>query len=286
MGFEDSPAPKSSSLFRQLILGVILVLIAGAAVYEFKYVRPEVAEYQQKVVDNDNGFLGPADIQELMEREPAHKEEYEDGSLVETYSWQRPIPYMTHDLFAIYKKTVRNHENGEVQTDFTFTKITNSLDGVELPGTQTFLIPELKQDGGMSTGFGGGGGGGRGRGQNNRAENNQQDEKESDDKADSTDKKESDENKSSDQSTEKADTKKSDTKKSNAEKSDADKKAGDGSSKESEKTGEAGKSDEATKSSGAGDPESAGKTAEKNNEAEKDESTKKDESEKKPDPAK
>ena len=259
MGIEESSKGSSGGLVRQLILGVVLLLVAAGAVYDYGFLQKQVSEELQKLVDEESALKSDDDIHELMDREPSDTEDYDDGSRVETYSWQRPIPGLTHDVYAIYQKIEMTTTAGEtIETHYRFKKATRSLAGEQLPGTQTIVQRAVQAPGSQSTGFGGNSGRGGGRNRNQQ-QSEDQDNNASDDSAnknESGEKKADDgENKTAEQG-EKADDKKDDTgEKKEGESTDADGQSGQGETKKADDAGE-------QKQSGSGEKQDENKGSE------------------------
>ena len=259
MVIEESSKGSSGGLVRQLILGVVLLLVAAGAVYDYGFLQKQVSEELQKLVDEETSVKNDEDIHELLGREPSDTKDYDDGSRVETYSWQRPIPGLTHDVYAIYQKIEMTTTAGEtIETHYRFKKAVRSLAGEKLPGTQTIPQRAVQAPGSVSTGFGGNNSGGRGRNRNQQ-QSEDQDDKSADD---SVDKNESGENKADDSENktaeqgEKTDDKKDDT----SEKKEGDTKESEGQSGQ----GEAKKADDAgeQKQSGSGEKQDENKESE------------------------
>ena len=163
MGFEDSSNERSGGggFIRQLILGVVLLLVAAGAVYDFGFLQRKVHEEHQKLADVPADLKSDEEIHKIMDREPTSVKDYENGARVETYSWQRPIPFMTFDVYAIYRKIETQTPEGEtIETHYRFVKATRTLENEKLPASEEVPGGPPVAPGMRGAGFGGGGGGG------------------------------------------------------------------------------------------------------------------------------
>lgn len=175
-----------------LILGVLVI----GLIYEYAVAQPAVNEAYDRMAEesvrlNAKGAdptTGQSDVftnvrvQELLDKEPSRTFEEPNGDLVEVYSWRRGLPFLKHDLFAVYKKNGNDwmfyrHAKFEHESSTAVSKYDGKsgmmvqLDGSSPPDPQAegarraaAEAAESGQPAGPGPTAGPGGGGGPGRG--------------------------------------------------------------------------------------------------------------------------
>jgi hypothetical protein len=111
----DLPAPppkKSSAALRTLILlGLLVLIVAGGLwdLYGAKEPRDKAYDRVLALQSTATGMADPnqapttqADVQKAVGTQPSESTT-EDGVIYERYSWRRGIPWMTYDLWVLYR---------------------------------------------------------------------------------------------------------------------------------------------------------------------------------------
>lgn len=110
------PPKKSSAALRTLILLVLLVLIVGGGLWDWYGAKEPRDEAYDRVLALQSGATGmasasqpattQADVQKAVGTAPSESTN-EDGVIYERYSWRRGIPWMTYDLWVLYREDDR-----------------------------------------------------------------------------------------------------------------------------------------------------------------------------------
>lgn len=99
---------SQATLVRQIVLVVILVVVAGAALYDFQIARPaaqKAFDAIQKKADEHIRSSGPpltaADVQALLNKKPAVAQKGKN-KYVEKYTWVSGLPWRTYFVWVTY----------------------------------------------------------------------------------------------------------------------------------------------------------------------------------------
>ncbi|HEV7280069.1 MAG TPA: hypothetical protein VGN57_07625 [Pirellulaceae bacterium] len=106
------PKKKSSAALRTLILIGLLVLIVAGGLWDWYGAKEPRDQAYQRVLavqgspggmaSMDDPPTTQADVQKAVGADPAETTA-EDGVIYERYSWRRGIPWMTYDLWVLYR---------------------------------------------------------------------------------------------------------------------------------------------------------------------------------------
>jgi hypothetical protein len=101
----DTPFRSRSAVraIRQTILVLALLAAVAALGYDFLIVRPKFKAAWEKIQEVDNRPESTTNVQvrELLGMVPASTEENERG-YIETFEWQRPLPFLKYKLNVVY----------------------------------------------------------------------------------------------------------------------------------------------------------------------------------------
>lgn len=108
----SKPPVKSSAALRTVLLLGVLVLIAAGGLWDWygaKEPRDKAYDRVLAIQGTANGMADAskaattqADVQKAVGTEPSESVT-EDGVIYERYSWRRGIPWMTYDLWVLYR---------------------------------------------------------------------------------------------------------------------------------------------------------------------------------------
>jgi hypothetical protein len=163
---ESSPIKKSSAaLIRQVVLVAILLIVAGAAVYDYRVARPGCHAAYEKIGDmadkrarSSDGPLTNTEIQAALDKKPTETISGAN-SYAEKYSWMAGMPFRSYFIWVVY--SARSDGDPVFQTHFENEDIPPDLhpDYVYKANVDTQLPPDP-----VATGAGSGGGGGNRKG--------------------------------------------------------------------------------------------------------------------------
>ncbi len=99
---------SQATLIRQIVMVVVLLVVVGAAVYDFQVARPAAkAAYDTIMAKADEHIrsskppLSAADVQEVLKRKPSYSEKG-PNKYVEKYSWISGLPWRSYYIWVIY----------------------------------------------------------------------------------------------------------------------------------------------------------------------------------------
>tara|TARA_R110002049_G_scaffold72490_6_gene187383 strand:+ start:66300 stop:66950 length:651 start_codon:yes stop_codon:yes gene_type:complete len=123
-GQQESSTPNQGR--RKNYLLMVLTVMVGMLAYDYRVARPSVDRAYQKIVQRTTEVnnsparsLTNQDVQTLITKSPSRT--FMDGQdLVEVYSWRSGLPVRTHDLFAVYKKSIRGEQVFYRQAKFVY----------------------------------------------------------------------------------------------------------------------------------------------------------------------
>jgi hypothetical protein len=154
------PSKTNWTLIRQLVLVGILILVAGAAVYDFKVARPGChAAYERISAESDQrarspeGPLTSVDIQKIVGKKPSQTVKG-PNSYAEKFTWMAGFPLRKYFIWVVY--TPRETGDPIFQTHFENEEIPPDLHPnyvYEAP------VDTKLPDDPIATGAGSGGGG-------------------------------------------------------------------------------------------------------------------------------
>ena len=118
--------PSANASRRKNFLYLVLAMMIGMLGYDYRVARPSVDRAYQKIAqrnvevnDSPERSLTNEDVQALITKTPSRT--FSDGrDLVEVYSWRSGLPIRTHDLFAVYKESIRGEQVFYRQAKFVY----------------------------------------------------------------------------------------------------------------------------------------------------------------------
>ncbi|GIW91219.1 MAG: hypothetical protein KatS3mg109_1651 [Pirellulaceae bacterium] len=97
-----------ATLIRQIVMVLILLVVAGAAVYDFQVARPAaknaydtVMKLADEHVRSSKPPLTAADVQKALNRRPSYSEKG-PNKYVEKYSWISGVPWRSYYIWVVY----------------------------------------------------------------------------------------------------------------------------------------------------------------------------------------
>jgi len=123
---DTSSSSTGNSGRRKNILFIVLAVMLGMLAYDYRVARRSVDRAYQKITahnlavnDSPNRSLTNTDIRQLIKKQPA-RTFYDGRDLVEVYSWRSGLPMRTHDLFAVYKESIKGEQVFYRQAKFAY----------------------------------------------------------------------------------------------------------------------------------------------------------------------
>jgi type II secretory pathway pseudopilin PulG len=96
------------TLIRQVVLIAILIVVAGAAVYDFQVARPAAENAHKKVeqladehIRSSQPPLTAAEVQKALNKKPSFTKKGPNG-YVEKYSWISGLPWKSYYIWVVY----------------------------------------------------------------------------------------------------------------------------------------------------------------------------------------